>query len=192
LAGVDAQSAGYQSDKARTALDIAQNLTSQDLSAQQANAGYQMQGQSAQQDALLKAWQAANEATNQRNQYNTGRWGAEQSASDAAWQRQMDQAKLDLDRAALEQKSQGTGSSGASLDDYTGVGKARASLFNQYGEAGTHLADTVMNIASMSDGFTTGDRNLFMQDVFKQKDPRYTDDQWRNAAYTMWEALRNK
>jgi hypothetical protein len=188
--GVDQQIAAANTDKARTALDMGQNLSQQDMQMQEANAGYSLQTQGMNQDQLLNKWKASRGDTDALNQYNQWKYGAQTQADDTAWNRQMDQSKLDLDVATAAAK---TGSqAGATLDlaDYTGIGKAKASLYNQYGDAGTDLANLVTNVASMSDGIPKGDINLFMQDVFAHKDPRFTDDQLRNAAYTMWSELK--
>lgn len=189
LAGVDAQTAQQKSDQARMAIDIAQNLSGQDLSAQGTNAGLSMQGQGMNRDTALQQYRAQLDATNAANSSAHQRWQDAETTKQQRIVNEREDRKLDLDIKAAEAKNM----PGQTLDlnDYSGIAKKKASLYNQYGQLGNDLFDLVTNQATQSMGPATDNMEMFMQDLFKHKG-NFTDDQLRNAAYTVWEDIRKK
>lgn len=107
LAGIDAQKAQTSSNTSTTGLDLANKLSTQDLSAQQANAGYQQQGQqNAQQDALNRYKAQTDQWTAGQNQVSAQAAAERQAAQDQAAAQQQ-QFTNQLDVTKLQQAAGG-------------------------------------------------------------------------------------
>jgi len=142
LAGFNQQGLGYSSEQAQKAIDLAQQMTQNDLSAQTSNAGFQ---QSAQQMAMQQAQDAY--------QAQVGQYNATQDQNKFDWQRQTDQAAIDNQMAQLQldrdklNATIGGGAAGAAVpltpDQYTGTGKAQATIMSQFPQNG----DSLINLA---------------------------------------------
>lgn len=186
LQGVDQQIAGVQTDAANKAIDVGQTLSDRDLQAQTTNAGNTLNVQGMNRDQMVQAWQAQNASIDKQNAYNTHK-------EDTAWQHQMDQANLDLNTqkaAASADKAGGT----LDLNNYTGLGKVKASLYNQMGQKGADLTDLAANAFSQSDAVRTGNQQQFLTDVFALGHAKggYSDDELRQAAAEVWPTLYQK
>jgi hypothetical protein len=161
LAGVDQQVAQTESQKAQTALDMSTQLSDRDFALQQANAGYQMQGQDQQRQAQLDAWQAANEA--KKWKYTT-----EGDLYDRTRQAELDQLKADMDQQELASKAGGGGAGGLLTPDQTrGPENARIQLKNRYGEV---AGEQMYNAAG-----------IMMSKVRDKNSPTIWADLWQSA-----------
>jgi len=187
LQGVDQQIAGIQTDAANKAIDVGQTLSDRDLQAQTTNAGNTLNATGMNRDQMVQAWQAQNASIDKQNAYNTHK-------EDTAWQHQMDQANLDLN--TQKAAASGAGQAGGTLDlnNYTGLGKVKASLYNQMGQKGADLTDLAANAFSQSDAVRTGNQQQFLTDVMALGHAKggYSDDELRQAADEVWPTLYQK
>lgn len=186
IANIESQIAGSRTKQGLTAIDIANQLASRDLSAQQANAGYSMQGQQLNNQNTLAAWEAGNAANTRSDQYNQWKYEQQRQQQQDEWNRMKDQAGLSIDIAKAG--GQQAGAAPKSLDNYSGTDKVWASAVNLYGEdKGTKLVNLATNVAANSDAAKSGDMYGFIQAVVDQA-PTYglSAEEARGVAMNLW------
>jgi len=192
LAGIDQDIAGATTNQLSTAIDIGQQLTDRDLQAQTTNAGFNMTAQQAAQEALLRKYQMQNDQYgNQVTQWNADRDYNRQVGNDS-WERQMQQAQLDLEagKAAAESKA------GGSVDASTALGKAQQDIQMSFPNGGLEAYNIAQQAWSAldQDGVPNNEKNMqnWISAVTAAGQGKIPPEALQYAAMQMWSAMKGR
>ena len=139
LAGIDINKANASGQQSTTALELAQTLANRDLQAQQANAGYSLQGQGMQAD------QAQQIFNNQLGLHNASQGELQQN-----WENEFKIGQMNVDALAAQAKAGGEGN--FNMSNYPGASRALGILLNGTGGNEQVSQQAAMKIA---DAFQT-------------------------------------
>jgi hypothetical protein len=180
LLGVDTSIADQQQQRGMAAINMAQQLSGQDLSSQNSNAGFTMQGQGMQSANAQTAYQ------NSRDAYNAARDAQQQAIQNAlvVAQRQQDQANADrIFQAANPPWSgavgentpvtgtgtTGTGSSTTAQPKPSAVQAIQTDIISRYPQQGqTMYNDAVAAMQSLGSGNDPNSKRIFLEEMKKR------------------------
>lgn len=140
LANIDAQKASTQAESAQTALNIGNQLTDRDLSVQQANAGFQMQGADSARQAALAQYGASTDRWNAGQQLEQQAYANQQGAQQQQFDNNIALGQLGLDQAAAGAQA------GSAASTPKGLATSRAGYEAQAPGVGARAFDAALKI----------------------------------------------